>query len=185
MNVMDDDMFSVPANCTVGNVIELLELTKNRQINFPIVQDMKSMKLLGSVKRRELFAYLHLTFEKMKKIDDLMTLLPVDAEDFDMMAKKEHLETTRSIGEMFRVIRNKSLSVAMKQFRATENSSPEIVSTSPRNTSGATNEGLLSHYINNNDSFICSSHKASSSTVHSKYSASLIKSHQEMPAVVS
>jgi predicted transcriptional regulator len=126
MDVMDDDMFSVPAFCTVGNLIKLLELTENRQINFPIVQDMKSMKIVGSVKRRALFACLYQTFEKVKKIDDLRKLLPIDAENYDLMTKKEDLEKSKNMRGILKAFRQRSANFSIRSFRRSDENSSTL-----------------------------------------------------------
>jgi predicted transcriptional regulator len=134
MDVMDDDMFSVPAFCTVGNVIKLLELTENRQINFPIVQDMKTMKIVGSIKRRELFSFLHNMFEKVKRLDDLRKLLPFDADNFDLILRKAEIEEKKKRG-ILSAFRRESVSIA-KSFRISSDSSPSFLSWFSRNRAG-------------------------------------------------
>jgi hypothetical protein len=94
-DVMDKRACSVTNVCTMSDLLTLLR--SDKQQIFPVVADLETCKLIGSVSRREVFLFLKSKFEEQGQQAYMRATLPVDSmleDQFNLRLKK--LEARRA-----------------------------------------------------------------------------------------
>jgi H+/Cl- antiporter ClcA len=76
---LGSDMAYIPQNCSALYLLQIIDT--NLETQFPVVESLNSLKLLGTVDRSGLFEYLWLIFHEWNMDDLLVILLPADSED--------------------------------------------------------------------------------------------------------
>jgi hypothetical protein len=77
---LGSDMAYIPQNCSALYLFQLLD--SNLDTEFPVVEDIESLKLLGTFGRSDVFEYLWLIFHEWNMDDLLVILLPADSLDY-------------------------------------------------------------------------------------------------------
>jgi H+/Cl- antiporter ClcA/CBS domain-containing protein len=94
-DVMDHRACSVTNFCTISDLLTLLR--SDKQQIFPVVDDLDTCKLVGSVSRRDVFLFLKSRFDEQGQQEYIRTTLPVDSmleDQFNLRQKK--LEARRA-----------------------------------------------------------------------------------------
>jgi hypothetical protein len=82
------DMVCIPQNCSALDLLRIIN--SNPSTQFPVVDSLKSLKLLGTLSRSDVFEFLFIIFHEWNMNDLLLILLPVDSLEYEnRMAKKE------------------------------------------------------------------------------------------------
>ena len=82
-----DEIVSIPRQCSSLYLLQILDESRDSQ--FPVVDDLKSRKLLGTLRRSEIFEYLRGTFHKWNMDDLLAKLLPEDDHEWESRMNRE------------------------------------------------------------------------------------------------
>ena len=79
-DIVDKDVKLVARMTTVG---DLFELFKNEQVIYPVINNLESKKLVGSITRNDVFHYLKKTFTQHELFDYVRQRLPDDTREDD------------------------------------------------------------------------------------------------------
>jgi H+/Cl- antiporter ClcA/CBS domain-containing protein len=94
MQVLDENALSVTHTCQVADLFLMLE--NGTQEYFPVVDDLSTGKLIGSINRRDVFLFIKAMFEKENLSSYIRSTLPEDTKTDDAILQKKFLKVVDS-----------------------------------------------------------------------------------------
>ena len=91
-DVMDAQVISVTRNCVISDLFMLMN--NEEQSTFPVIDNPESCKLVGSIERKDIFAFLKAHFAKHNEERYVLTTLP-----HDVLAAQRHFARHLKVSE--------------------------------------------------------------------------------------